>query len=180
MAISRPLSYWQGCSCNYLAASRRAQSGGRNWLWLKVVIALNFISFQHFLLAETVNGTISTDKAFYQQLLVNEDNNKNSSHSIAQHRLQTFIAEFPADTETVDFNQLWIQQHQPDYRYKDGGAALGRLLRMGAKAFYRNRYGGNNIALANAEEDFNGSQANVEYRLRVSGNEMQLKIEYDF
>lgn len=181
MPVNYPLPYrWNNSRCNIVTTSDSVQGGCRSWPWLRIVIVLQLLSTQHFLYAESGNGVSGTDKIFYQQLILLEDGSRDNSHLITSSRFQTFISELPANTETVDFNQLWIQQQQPNYRHKDGGAALGSLLRMGAKAFYHNYYGGKSIAVADTEEDFNGNQANLEYRLRVSDDEMKLNIEYDF
>ncbi len=77
--------------------------------------------------------------------------------------------------DDLAFNYLWMQQYQQDYEYKDGGAAIGKLLRMGLKSMYRR----NNASLS-SENDFSSSYSSFDYHLRLSGNKFKIGLEYDF
>lgn len=78
------------------------------------------------------------------------------------------------------FHYAWMQQYSDDYRYREGGAALGRMLRISAQSLYdqhlrrpRSHQGGNDDIVDSFGSD-------VEYNLRMSGDEIKLGIEYDF
>lgn len=80
----------------------------------------------------------------------------------------------------LEFNYLWMRQNQDHYRYSDGGAAIGRLFRMGVKTWYKNyRNSNKNVGLPN--ENGGGSiNTNIDYRLRLSSDRVKLALEYEF
>ena len=80
----------------------------------------------------------------------------------------------------LEFNYLWMRQSQNHYRYSDGGAAVGRLFRMGMKTWYKN-YRNNNKNVDLPNENGGGSfGSDIDYRLRVSSNRVKLALEYEF
>lgn len=80
----------------------------------------------------------------------------------------------------LEFNYLWMRQSQDHYRYSDGGAALGRLFRMGVKTWYKNyRDSNRNVNLPN-ENGGGAISHDIDYRLRLSSDRVKLALEYEF
>ena len=122
---------------------------------------------------------------FYRQLLPADTDNRQSS---APNLLQQVTASdamfdaFPTDREQdndLAFNYLWMQQYQHGYEQKNGGAAVGRLLRMGVKSIY-NAYTGTTPSSTESREDFTRSTADLDYRLRLSQDKVKFGIKYEF
>ena len=92
--------------------------------------------------------------------------------------LQTQMA--MEDDPHLQFNYLWMRQNQDHYRYSDGGAAIGRLFRMGVKTWYKSyRDSNKNSSLPN--ENGGGSiSRDVDYRLRLSSDKVKVAFEYEF
>ena len=87
-------------------------------------------------------------------------------------------------TNKVDFNDLWIMQYQEDYDHKVGGAALGKILRMSLKSFYRNYRGvgtiNSNYNSSYQDDEFNGNYADIGYSLHLNSDRIRLGVEYQF
>lgn len=84
------------------------------------------------------------------------------------------------EDDDLAFNYLWMQQHQQGYKHKNGGAAFGKLLRMGVKQWYQS-YRGNSSAGGNVtDEDITSTLSKMDYRLKVSGDKVKLGVEYEF
>lgn len=84
-----------------------------------------------------------------------------------------------AEDDELAFHYLWMQQYQENYHHRDGGAAAGKILRMGVKALYKSYVNGV-IYSAQSNEDIEATISDLEYRLRVSGDKVKLGIEYEF
>ena len=122
---------------------------------------------------------------FYRQLRANTaGKTDNSNKSLLEQIMpdQVFLEPLIGTQKQADdlaFNYLWLQQQQQDYSRRDGGAAAGKLLRMGIKSLYKN-YSGNNTINTSDESDFDSSLYQFDYRLRLSGDKVKLGIEYEF
>ncbi len=129
----------------------------------------------------------ATTTAFYQQFRQNSAS-KSSNHSkslLEQVMPNRVLLEPLVDSheheDDLAFNYLWLQQHQQGYSHRDGGAAAGKLLRMGIKSLYKSYSGSSSINTnSNDESDFNSNVSQVDYRLRLSGDKVKLGIEYEF
>lgn len=95
-----------------------------------------------------------------------------------QFSLETQLA--VSNDPHLEFNYLWMRQNQDNYRYSDGSAAIGKLLRMRMKTWYKSyRASNKNIGLPN--ENGGGSIGyDVDYRVRLSSNRIKLALEYEF
>ena len=78
------------------------------------------------------------------------------------------------------FNYLWMQQYQPGYESREGTAALGKMLRIGIKTFYRNYRKSDVIRPGEGDDDIASSYAGVDYKLRLNEERISLRIGYDF
>lgn len=135
-------------------------------------------------LADTLPATATTD--FYQLLHSNSQPlNRYRNQSLLDQVMpeQRYLSKPVAHPEHEDdlaFNYLWLQQHQDDYSHADGGAAAGKMFRMGIKALYRSYYGTQATANGVAEEDFTAAISRFDYRLRLSGDRVKLGVKYEF
>lgn len=84
----------------------------------------------------------------------------------------------PKLEKDLTFNYLWMQQYQQGYRRIEGGAAIGKLLRIGAKSLYRSYSGSGSISTS--DDNFSDSVYDLDYNLRLSGDKVKLGIEYAF
>ncbi|MGK0500044.1 MAG: hypothetical protein ACJAYG_001690 [Oceanicoccus sp.] len=86
----------------------------------------------------------------------------------------------PADQrQDLAFHYLWLQQHREDYSHKDGGAALGKILRLSLRALYNNHYG-RKASSSEQSSDYSYSESHMNYRLRVSSDRVRLGVKYEF
>lgn len=89
------------------------------------------------------------------------------------------------DDPQLAFNLLWLEQHDPAYRYREGGAAFGKLVRSLLKNAWRNYREDHAQQLAGAPDaEGNGSlerfSEDTDYRLRWSDDEVTIAVEYAF
>ena len=124
--------------------------------------------------------------AFYQQIYptTNTGNDQQSDNllRLVSHS-DSHLTSMPLtrrQSDNLAFNYLWLQQYRDDYRHTDGGAALGRMLRMGLKTLYRNYYGGGSIRAGSGDNDIAADYSGLGYNLRVNDDNVQLGIEYQF
>ena len=131
------------------------------------------------------------DDAFYSQLLKLPDNNgylPTRSFTIVvdtEHGNQ-LVAE---DDPDLRFNLLWMQQFQPGYRSSHGGSAFGEIFRSYVKAAYK-AYRDYNAESMSALPDENGSIHGsqdarnlidaMDYNLKVTGDEVRFKVQYNY
>ena len=85
----------------------------------------------------------------------------------------------PEHGDDLAFNYLWLQQHQQGYSQRHGGAAVGKILRMTFKSWYKSYYGGS-ITSPGVEDDFSSKMSDIDYRLRLSDDRVRLGVEYEF
>jgi len=126
-------------------------------------------------------------EAFYQQLLKTP-----VQHGYQPTRTFTIITDeehgnqlVAVDDPDLRFNMLWMQQYQPGYKVRNGGAALGEVLRDYLRSAYKS-FRERNAQTFSRLPDENGSlrvhtfSNDVEYHLNWNGRDMKLGIEYDF
>ncbi len=121
------------------------------------------------------------DDAFYHQLL---------KLPTARGYLTTRSFTIVVDTEHGNrFNLLWMEQFRPGYRATRGGSAFGEVVRSYLKLAYKAYRDSNAQAMA-ALPDENGSihaAANatnfidaMDYNLKITGDEVRFKIQYNY
>jgi hypothetical protein len=78
------------------------------------------------------------------------------------------------------FNTLWLQESQQYYDYDEGGAAVGKLFRIGLKTWYRS-YRSANRQSNLPDENGSGAVSNdIDYRVRLSSDRVKLQFNYEF
>jgi hypothetical protein len=86
------------------------------------------------------------------------------------------------DDPDLQFNMLWMDQYQPGYKTRNGGAAFGMLLRSYARSLFEtwqhNR--GGNLPTNASDETSVGVGAETSYELRLKSDEVRLGISYSF
>jgi hypothetical protein len=89
------------------------------------------------------------------------------------------------DDPDLQFNVLWLDQYQDGYKTRDGGSALGYMLREYLKSAYKS-YRERNAQRLSAlpDEKGNGSitgfEGEMHYRLRWSDDEVKVGVEYNY
>jgi len=89
------------------------------------------------------------------------------------------------DDPDLRFNVLWMQQFQPGYRTRNGGAALGEVLRGYVKAAYKT-FRQRHAQTFSSLPDENGAirvhsiSSEMEYHLNWTGKDFKFGVEYDF
>ncbi len=135
--------------------------------------------------------TAPQDDAFYHQLLKLPDGHgylPTRSFTIvvdAEHGNQ-LVAE---DDPNLRFNLLWMKQFQPGYQSSHGGSAFGELIRSYLKLAYK-AYRDRNAESTAALPDENGyihAKDNathlidaMDYNLKMTGDEIRFKIQYNY
>ncbi|MFT3930442.1 MAG: hypothetical protein QM709_09130 [Spongiibacteraceae bacterium] len=131
------------------------------------------------------------DDAFYQQLIKLPD-----SSGYTPTRAFTIIVDtdrgnqlVAADDPNLRFNMLWMEQFKPGYRTRRGGAAFGALFRSYVKTAYKS-YRANNSQSMSAFSTSNESSDSIDaalsfsdsmdYKLKISGDEVRLKLQYNY
>jgi hypothetical protein len=127
------------------------------------------------------------DDAFYHQLLklhTPDGYQPTRNFTIvtdAEHGNQ-LVAE---DDPNLRFNLAWMQQFQPGYKERRGGAAFGEMFRSYLKTAYKS-YRDHNAQSMSALPDENGSvrsrsfASDVDYNVKVTSDEVRFKVEYNF
>ncbi|MDB6060634.1 MAG: hypothetical protein JWM78_737 [Verrucomicrobiaceae bacterium] len=141
--------------------------------------------------ADSFSSSISAkpkDDAFYHQLLkLPESKGYQPTRTFtivtdAEHG-NRLVAE---DDPNLRFNLLWMEQFRPGYQSKSGGSALGEVFRSYVKTAYK-AYRSRNAQGSNMLPDENGSlrskssySGEMDYNVKVSGDEIRLKAQYSF
>lgn len=92
------------------------------------------------------------------------------------------VAEDDAD---LQFNIIWLDQYQEGYKTRDGGAALGHMVREYLKSAYK-AYRERNAQRLSALPDekgngrINGFEGEMNYRLRWNDDEVKIGFEYTY
>ncbi|WP_339339317.1 hypothetical protein [uncultured Oceanicoccus sp.] len=155
-------------------------------LTLVMTLLLTLTLFSPFSSADKLylspNDTVAV--TFYRQLRANSAYKTDNGNKSLLARImpdQVFLEPLTNQKQADDlaFNYLWLQQQQQGYSQKNGGAAAGKLLRMGIKSLYKSYSGSSSINIGD-ESDFVSSIHNVDYRLRLSSDKIKLGIEYEF
>lgn len=85
------------------------------------------------------------------------------------------------ERENLAFNYLWLQRYRDDADYKEGGAALGKLLRMGIKSLYSTHKRPEQTQHRDPGDDtFSANFTTVEYRFHVREDQVDLRITYTY
>ena len=131
------------------------------------------------------------DDAFYSQLLKLPDNTgylptRTFTIIVDTDHGNQLVAE---DDPDLRFNLLWMQQFQPGYRSSHGGSAFGEIFRSYVKAAYK-AYRAYNAQSMSALPDENGSIHDsqdarnlidaMDYNLKVTGDEVRFKVQYNY
>ncbi len=76
----------------------------------------------------------------------------------------------------------WMDQFQPGYKSRNGGAALGVLLRGYARSLFESYRGNNqgNSLIPNADDESLNFGGDVEYDLRLKSDEVLVGVKYTF
>lgn len=82
--------------------------------------------------------------------------------------------------DDLAFNYLWLQRYDGDYRDSQGGAALGRLLRMGVRSLYRSYNHRGVVLVTRGDDEFTTHYAEIEYKVRLREDQVKLGIEYNY
>jgi hypothetical protein len=128
----------------------------------------------------SLNSSSAANQPFYRQLL--RPGKKQQRFQAIKPWQHMFVSDAPAaqgQDRDLAFNYLWMQQYQPGYQQREGGAAVGKLLRMGVNSMYKS-YTGRNLNNSNPNADIGSTYSNVDYRVRLSGNKVKLGFKYEF
>jgi len=124
--------------------------------------------------------------AFYQQLLKTP-----VQQGYQPTRTFTIIADqehgnqlVAVDDVDLRFNVLWMEQYQPGYKSRSGGAALGEVVRGYLRSAYKSLRSHHAQTLSSLPDE-NGMgrmqpSSDVEYHLNWNGGDFKLGIEYEF
>lgn len=96
---------------------------------------------------------------------------------------QTLFMNTPPDLisdQDLAFNYLWMQRYQSEKHYKEGGAAAGKLVRMGVKALYKMYTGQINYNDKLSDDDIRAPLSSMDYRLRLSSSKVKIGVKYEF
>jgi hypothetical protein len=127
------------------------------------------------------------DDAFYHQLLKTQTPagyRPTRTFTIitdAEHGNQ-MVAE---DDPDLRFNLLWMQQFQPGYKTRNGGAAFGEIARSYLRSAYKS-YRDRHAQTLSAFPDENGTMKahaisnDLDYHLNWNGGDFKLGIKYSF
>jgi len=148
--------------------------------------ALAFCGIASFALCKACSAGPRED-AFYHQLLktqIAEGYRPTRSFNIVvdtEHGNQ-MVAE---DEPDLRFNLLWIEQFQPGYRARQGGAALGELVRSYLRSAYKS-YRSSNAQTLSAFPDENGTlkargiSNDLDYHINWTGSDFKLSVKYSY
>ena len=82
--------------------------------------------------------------------------------------------------DNARFNAAWMMQQQPGSKNREGGAAIGKLLRMSFKSAYKGFRNSGKISQAMPDEEGNGAVANMDYKVRLNSNAIKFRLKYQF
>lgn len=138
--------------------------------------------------ADSASLATSSEEAFYHQLM-----KLPQSDGYSPTRTFTIVADaehgnqlVAEDDPNLRFNLLWMEQFRPGYKSRKGGSALGEIFRSYVKSAYKS-YRAQNAQSMQALPDENGSlrggssyAAEVDYNIKVTSDEVRLKVEYTY
>lgn len=138
--------------------------------------------------ADSVKPAKPVDDAFYHQLMKlpqHDGYSPTRSFTIvtdAEHG-NRLVAE---DDPNLRFNLLWMEQFRPGYKARTGGSAVGEIFRTYIKSAYKT-YRARNAQGTTALPDENGSlrrgsnyTGEMDYNVRVTDDEVRLKVQYNY
>lgn len=158
------------------------------------LLAIAGLSLPSFCNADSLNSphlNAPQNDAFYHQLLKLPDDKgylptRSFTVIVDTEHGNQLVAE---DDPNLRFNLLWMEQFKAGYRVSRGGSAFGELFRSYIKTAYK-AYRERNAQSMAAMPDENGSlhakdNANnfidaMDYNLKVTGDEVRFKIEYNY
>lgn len=126
----------------------------------------------------------ASDEPFYRQLIRFKDHGgyqPTRAFTVVTDARQgnRLVAE---DDPDLNFNMAWMDQFQPGYKSRNGGAALGVLLRGYARSLFESYRGNNqgNSLIPNADDESLNFGGDVEYDLRLKSDEVLVGVKYTF
>ena len=87
------------------------------------------------------------------------------------------------DDPDLRFNIMWMDQFQPGYKTRRGGAAFGQLFRSYVRSLYqsyRNNQISNSLTPGAAQQGDRSDKADTDYDLRISEDEVKIGIKYSY
>lgn len=131
------------------------------------------------------------DDAFYHQLIKLPESDgylptRSFTIIVDTERGNQLVA---ADDPNLRFNMLWMEQFKTGYRTRRGGAAFGTLFRsylQTAYKSYRANNGQSKLAFPSESESLDSNDAvgsftdDLDYKLKISGDEIRLKLQYNY
>ena len=130
------------------------------------------------------------DDAFYHQLIKLPESDgylptRSFTIIVDTERGNQLVA---ADDPNLRFNMLWIEQFKPGYRTRRGGAAVGMLFRSYLKSAYKSYRTNNSQSMAfpsqgealESNDEVGSFTDSLDYKLRISGDEVRLKLQYTY
>lgn len=88
-----------------------------------------------------------------------------------------------SDDADLQFNLMWLDQFHPDYRYRDGGGAIGLLLRSYLRQLYddgrqQRSVGAGYVPDGDVDVNIGNFGGEMEYHLRLKDDEVNVRFEY--
>lgn len=130
------------------------------------------------------------DDAFYHQLIKLPESDgylptRSFTIIVDTERGNQLVA---SDDPNLRFNMLWMEQYKPGYRTRRGGAAVGALFRSYLKSAYRSYRANSSQSLdfpnsgesLDRDDEIGSFSDSVDYKLRISGDEVRLKLQYNY
>lgn len=158
-------------------------------------IAATVFIFVGFTIAQSSSAdslSRPSDDAFYHQLIKLPESNgylptRSFTIIVDTDRGNQLVA---ADEANLRFNMLWMEQFKPGYRTRRGGAAIGMLFRSYAKNAYK-AYRANKAqsmmafpseseSLDRASDEIISFSDALDYKLKISSDEVRLKLQYNY
>jgi hypothetical protein len=88
------------------------------------------------------------------------------------------------DDPDLRFNVMWMDQYQPGYKTRKGGAVFGHMLRAYAKGLYQSYRSNKHSDMGFLPSaDGSGSVGNLtdtDYDLRISDDEVKIGVKYTY
>ena len=90
-----------------------------------------------------------------------------------------------SDDADLQFNLMWLDQYQPNYRQREGGGAIGLLLRSYLRQLYDDGRQQHSVSSGYAPDgdvdvNFGNFGGEMEYHLRPKDDEVNLRFEYSY
>lgn len=87
------------------------------------------------------------------------------------------------DDPDLRFNVMWMDQYQPGYKIRKGGAAFGQIFRTYVRSLYDSyRSNHNNMSFLPSPQGQGGMgySTNMDYDLRISDDEFKVGFKYSY